>query len=431
MSYACRVERLGKRYRVDRATQSDNYGYRTLREDLIRLATAPWRGLRDRSSADRSEDFWALRDTDFEIQPGEVVGIIGRNGAGKSTLLKILSRVTKPTTGLVELRGRVGSLLEVGTGFHPELTGRENIYLNGAILGMNRREIDRKFDEIVAFAEVERFLNTPVKRYSSGMYVRLAFAVAAHLEPEILIVDEVLAVGDMAFQRKCLGRMREVGQSGRTVLFVSHNMPAVESLCTRGILLEGGRIESDGLVPDLIGEYRRRVLAPLNGHSVSSFDREDPRRTKPVFRSATLLDESGNPVNFLPVGGSFHLRIGLEASEAISHPSIGIGIDDTMGQRLLTCYTPLSTVVVEEIAGRCEVDCRIEGLPLAPGDYWLTLGMSKGARRIDGVERALFFSIADGELFGQGRGFHRGLCVARSEWSLVATSAPAAGEPRP
>jgi lipopolysaccharide transport system ATP-binding protein len=430
MAYACRVERLGKRYRVERAAPRGNFGYRTLQEELIRLSTAPWRRLRNRPSACRVEDFWALTDVDLEVQPGEVVGIIGRNGAGKSTLLKILSRITKPTTGEVELWGRVASLLEVGTGFHPELTGRENIYLNGAILGMSRREIDRKFDAIVAFAEVEQFLNTPVKRYSSGMYVRLAFAVAAYLEPEILIVDEVLAVGDMAFQRKCLGRMRDVGQSGRTVLFVSHSMPAIESLCTRGILLDGGRIVYDGAVTDLIGEYRRRVLAPLNGQGPSQFDREDPSRTNPIFHSATLLDESGNPVNFLPVGGAFHLRIGLQIPDVIDHPRMGIGIDDTLGHRLLTCYTPLSTVAIEQLAGQCEVDCLIEEFPLAPGDYWLKLGMAVKGVPLDALERALFFSVADGDLFGEGRGFDLGLCVCRTQWNVVATSTSSAGEPR-
>ena len=261
MTYACRIDNLGKEYRIQRFGSSGNFGYRTLREDLVRLGKAPLRMLRGQSSHEQFEPFWALREVSFDVQTGEVVGVIGRNGAGKSTLLKILSRITKPTTGSVEIRGRVGSLLEVGTGFHPELTGRENIYLNGAILGMSRLEIERKFDEIVAFAEVEQFLETPVKRYSSGMHVRLAFAVAAHLEPEILIVDEVLAVGDMAFQRKCLGRMQEVGRSGTTVLFVSHNMAAVETLCTRAILLDGGRVVRQGEVVELLGEYRRRTMA--------------------------------------------------------------------------------------------------------------------------------------------------------------------------
>src|SRR5256714_11108201 len=231
MQPAIRVDSLSKLYRVG----ARQHGYKTLRETIVDTCTAPWRRIRQsfvpRTEANETgvrlvgENFWALKDVSFEVQPGEVVGIIGRNGAGKSTLLKILSRITEPTSGRVELRGRVGSLLEVGTGFHPELTGRENIYMNGSILGMSRREIARKFDEIVAFAEVERFLDTSVKRYSSGMYVRLAFAVAAHLDPEILVVDEVLAVGDAEFQKKCLGKMDEVAhEKGRTVLFVSHNM---------------------------------------------------------------------------------------------------------------------------------------------------------------------------------------------------------------
>ena len=242
MKVAIRVENLGKCYRVALNQQRDNY--RTFRDSIVDAAKAPFRRFMSAGESVRTEDFWALKDVSFDVQPGEVVGIIGRNGAGKSTLLKILSRITKPTNGRIELNGRVGSLLEVGTGFHPELTGRENVYLNGSILGMSKREITTKFDEIVAFAEIDKFLDTPVKRYSSGMYVRLAFAVAAHLNPEILIVDEVLAVGDAAFQKKCLGKMGEVAENGRTVLLVTHQLDAVKRLCRTGVLLERGRVIS-------------------------------------------------------------------------------------------------------------------------------------------------------------------------------------------
>jgi lipopolysaccharide transport system ATP-binding protein len=247
-----RVENLGKEYRLGKRE-----GYRTLRDSITETAAAAWNRLTFRKPTTPANDstFWALRDVSFEVKQGEVVGVIGRNGAGKSTLLKILSQITEPTTGRIELTGRVGSLLEVGTGFHPELTGRENIYLNGAILGMKRSEITRKFDEIVAFAEVEKFIDTPVKHYSSGMYMRLAFAVAAHLEPEILIVDEVLAVGDAEFQKKCLGKMGEVARHGRTVLFVSHNMSAVQTLCQKALYLVSGRIHKNGLAMEVIRDY--------------------------------------------------------------------------------------------------------------------------------------------------------------------------------
>jgi lipopolysaccharide transport system ATP-binding protein len=245
-----KVEGLGKRYRI--GAQRAPYG--SLRETLTSAVRAPLRLWR-RNANGATPTFWAVREVSFEVQPGEVVGVIGRNGAGKSTLLKLLSRITEPTTGRIELYGRVGSLLEVGTGFHPELSGRENIYLNGAILGMARTEIARKFDEIVAFAEVERFVDTPVKHYSSGMYLRLAFAVAAHLEPEILIVDEVLAVGDMRFQRKCLDKMQDVGRQGRTVIFVSHNMPAIARLCPRTILLDSGTVLRDGPSHQVVSAY--------------------------------------------------------------------------------------------------------------------------------------------------------------------------------
>jgi len=252
---AIRVEDLSKLYRIGGKQER----YKTLRDTLTDVAAAPFRRLssviRGQSSAVSNETIWALKDISFEVRRGEVVGIIGRNGAGKTTLLKILSRITEPTEGYAEIHGRVGSLLEVGTGFHPELTGRENIYLNGAILGMKKTEIEHKFDEIVAFAGVEKFIDTPVKHYSSGMYVRLAFAVAAHLEPEILLVDEVLAVGDASFQKKCLNKMQDVGQEGRTVLFVSHNMPAITRLCQRTILLDEGKVLRDGPSHQVVSVY--------------------------------------------------------------------------------------------------------------------------------------------------------------------------------
>jgi lipopolysaccharide transport system ATP-binding protein len=259
---AIRVENLGKQYRIGKRER-----YQTLRDTLTDTVTAPFRWLRHGRSANDNgtpDHIWALRDLSFEIPRGEVVGIIGRNGAGKSTLLRVLSRITEPTEGWAEIHGRVGSLLEVGTGFHPELTGRENIYLNGAILGMRRAEITRKFDEMVAFAEIEKFLDTPVKHYSSGMYMRLAFAVAAHLEPEILVVDEVLAVGDAAFQKKCLGKMGEVARDGRTVLFVSHNMAAVRSLCSTALWLRNGRVAEFGSTADTGTRYLRSCSAQVD-----------------------------------------------------------------------------------------------------------------------------------------------------------------------
>ena len=259
---AIRVTGLSKRYRIG----LQKVRYRTLRESISEKFSRIARKEKTKKSF-----FWALKDIDFEVKKGESLGIIGRNGAGKSTLLKILSRITKPTKGRAVLDGRVGSLLEVGTGFHPELTGRENIYLNGAILGMRRTEIERKFDEIVAFSEIEQFLDTPVKRYSSGMYVRLAFAVAAHLEPEILMVDEVLAVGDAEFQKKCLGKMGDVAKTGRTVLFVSHNMTAIKSLCSKALLLKSGMIEKEGFTSEVVDEYLEKDLKLSRKNSMGGY----------------------------------------------------------------------------------------------------------------------------------------------------------------
>jgi lipopolysaccharide transport system ATP-binding protein len=281
------VHNLSKQYRIG---VRETYG--TLRDALVGAVRAPFSRLSANGRA-APETIWALRDVNFEVAPGEVVGIIGRNGAGKSTLLKILSRITEPTTGRVELFGRVGSLLEVGTGFHPELTGRENVFLNGAILGMGRSEIEQKFDEIVSFAEIERFLDTPVKRYSSGMYTRLAFAVAAHLEPEILVVDEVLAVGDVQFQRKCLGKMDEVAREGRTVLFVSHNMTAIQSLCRRAILLESGQKVADGEAGEVVSKYLKLFVGAK--HEQQWDDPDTAPGTDAVrLRLARVVPEDGS-----------------------------------------------------------------------------------------------------------------------------------------
>jgi lipopolysaccharide transport system ATP-binding protein len=415
MQPVVRCSGIGKCYQVSRDGARGAFSYRTLREQVGTWARSPlkwWKQGPEQTSA-----FWALRDVDIDVKRGEVVGIIGRNGAGKSTLLKIFSKITKPSVGEVRLRGRVGSLLEVGTGFHPELTGRENIFLNGAILGMKQAEIKRKFDQIVDFAEVEQFLDTPVKRYSSGMYVRLAFAVAAHLQPEILIVDEVLAVGDMGFQRKCLGRMREVGRSGCTVLFVSHSMPAVESLCTRALLLDGGRVVNDGSVSDLIQEYHRRVLEPVGGGE-SLADRQALGRATKVYQSATLLDASGEATNFIPLGGTFHLRLGLDAPNVLESPTITVGIDDTLGHRLLSLQTPLTNPIADRYSGKCQVECKVAHFPLAPGEYWIKLGLRSLVAEVDEVERVMHFSVTNADKFGEGRGIHQGLCVAPSEWTL-------------
>ena len=310
-----RVEDLGKKYQLGRNAIQDGARYRTLRDTLTDGARSIFRNPKSASRDSSTEEFWALRDVGFGVSQGEVVGIIGRNGAGKSTLLKILSRITEPTTGKIGIKGRVASLLEVGTGFHPELTGRENIFLNGAILGMGRAEIKAKFDEIVAFADVERFLETPVKRYSSGMYVRLAFAVAAHLEPEILIVDEVLAVGDAEFQKKCLGKMQQVAKGGRTVLFVSHSMPAVTRLCSRCLLLDAGRLVQDGPASEVAAFYLR------SGQGLSTERRWPDDTTAPSssvarLRAARVLTSEGPAsAEAVQVGDSVGVQIEFDVLE--------------------------------------------------------------------------------------------------------------------
>ncbi|MGE0043968.1 MAG: polysaccharide ABC transporter ATP-binding protein [Vicinamibacterales bacterium] len=365
---AIRVEGLGKQYRLGAKQER----YRSMRDTIARGVAAPFRRLgqvlRGHSSVETDRTLWALSDVSFDVEQGEVVGIIGRNGAGKSTLLKLLARITEPTTGSIDLLGRVGSLLEVGTGFHPELTGRENVYLNGALLGMKKREIDRKFDEIVAFAEVETFLDTMVKHYSSGMYMRLAFSVAAHLEPEILIVDEVLAVGDQEFQKKCLGKMQDVGKLGRTVLFVSHNMSAVTRLCSRAVLLEHGRLVASGPTSAIVSDY------VFKGFGKASERQWDDPATAPGDDTIRLLrvracDQHGE------VQDSFDIRrpIGIEVTYHVGRAGLHFTpcldlINDTGVVLFLSQERP-NWQGVERPVGEHTTTCWIPGNLLAEGTF--------------------------------------------------------------
>jgi lipopolysaccharide transport system ATP-binding protein len=331
---AIRVQRLGKQYRIGRHER-----YRALRDVLTDTLLAPFHRAAavfrrsPSTAANRAETIWALRDVSFEIEQGEVVGVIGRNGAGKSTLLKILSRITEPTEGQASVFGRVGSLLEVGTGFHPELSGRENIYLNGAILGMHRREIARKFDEIVAFAEVDQFIDTPVKHYSTGMYLRLAFAVAAHLEPEILLVDEVLAVGDAAFQNKCLGKMGDVAKEGRTVLFVSHNMGAIVQLCPKSVLLSSGQVESIDRSDRIVARYlSENASAPADVHLDAHANLHSPA----VITRFWIAGSDSSPMSVAEVTKPFSIGLRMLVRENITNVDISIRFRNVLGQALFT-----------------------------------------------------------------------------------------------
>ena len=371
---AIHVEQLSKEYHIRRQTT-----YKTFRETLNDLALAPLRRarsvMRGQASIVESKPFWALRDVSFRVDQGEVVGIIGRNGAGKSTLLKILSRITEPTSGYAEIHGRIGTLLEVGTGFHPELTGRENVYLNGAILGMSRDEINRKFDEIVAFAEVEQFIDTMVKHYSSGMYLRLAFAVAAHLEPEILIVDEVLAVGDAQFQKKCLGKMGDVAKQGRTVLFVSHNMAAVRGLCHRVIWLKQGSLYADGLATEVLNNYLMDTIS-------SNMDLMDvgeiPRRFDggKRLRITNITFNHGEPILH---GERLHVAIKYETFADVYGVAFGFGFASLEGTRIYSVDSDLNAPRYTIRKGHeGQVIVELPRLDLDPGVYLLDVGARSG-----------------------------------------------------
>lgn len=417
---AIAVRNLSKQYRLGERGPR----YLTLRDTLAGAARRLFGGT---STPRREPQFiWALKDVSFDVQPGEVVGIIGRNGAGKSTLLKVLAEITSPTEGEVEIVGRVGSLLEVGTGFHPELTGRENIFLNGAILGMTRAEIKRKFDEIVAFAEVEKFIDTPVKWYSSGMHVRLAFAVAAHLEPEILLVDEVLAVGDAQFQKKCMGKMGEVARGeGRTILFVSHNMAAVEALCGRCVLLNNGRIAALGETDKVIAEY----LKSAEAGRVERFDlREHAGRRKGsrvIMTAAETLDTDGAPTSTIPCYGTLGIRVHFDAGDKAVRPVLGVAVKTFMG-------APLFAVDNETIPGlplerdirKGTVTCFLDKLPLMPGTYQVDLYFRDSRELVcpDVVYEALSFEVLPSDVFGSGKLPHAtfGPLLHPARWKIEA-----------
>jgi lipopolysaccharide transport system ATP-binding protein len=382
------VEHISKFYRLGAISSS------TLHEDLRRW----WQKARGRRAAAphddvpqerlTGKDFWALRDVTFKVDQGDVIGIIGRNGAGKSTLLKVLSQLTTPTSGRIRYRGRVASLLEVGTGFHPDLTGRENVFLNGAIMGMSKAEIARKFDEIVAFSECEAFIDTPVKRYSSGMYVRLAFAVAAHLQPEILIVDEVLAVGDAQFQQKCLGKMGEVSRAGRTVLFVSHSMAAVSALCTRAILLVDGRIKADGGVREVASEYQAQSL----GNTASLLEPRTRGTGKARFTGLSLSasDAHGQTLPALSTGCNLTMTCSITCYRAFDHANVGIEIYDPVGQRLVDANSAIEGQTLSMAAGEtATVTFTLRELLLKPGLYRLALSLNRPwIEEVDYVEHA-------------------------------------------
>ncbi len=425
------ADRLGKAYRLGAKVDRNA----TFRDAVGAAVLAPWRRLRSRTgeAAAAADAFWAFRNVSFDVHAGEVLGLVGRNGAGKSTLLKVLSRITEPTEGRAVMRGRVASLLEVGTGFHPELTGRENIYLNGSILGMSRAEISGKFDEIVAFSEVEKFLDTPVKRYSSGMYVRLAFAVAAHLEPEILIVDEVLAVGDASFQKKCLGKMGDVVRDGRTILFVSHNMDAVAQLCTHTLLVNGGKT-SEKLTPD---EGIRRYLA-LGGDGadlpVAKKPRQQNRDRPPIFVGLTVTGEpadggSDGAPNVVETGGrvTFDIEV-ADCDDLKSGAMCGVAVTNDRGQRVAFFHTLYQGGFTFKGTAHGHFTCVVPSLPLVPNGYHVELVMADGYGIIEKVERAATLDVVFADVLHTGRvpNKNQGYVVWPAEWEYSGTVEPAA-----
>jgi lipopolysaccharide transport system ATP-binding protein len=399
MKPAIRVENLSKCYQLG---SGPRVAYRTLRESVNQSVHAMWqRWCRGAASSPAGDTLWALRDVSVEIMPGEVVGIIGRNGAGKSTLLKVLSRITDPSAGRVEMRGRIGSLLEVGTGFHAELTGRENIYLNGAILGMRRQEIQRRFHEIVAFAEVERFLDTPVKRYSSGMYVRLAFAVAAHLEPEILLVDEVLAVGDATFQNRCLQKMGDFCDSGRTILFVSHNLSSIRTLCRQAIVMNSGRVVSRGPADAQVAAY----LAAMSPGSGQNLDERTDREGNGDARliELRLRDDHGHDVESILSGSELSVALRYRLREGADLDVAALSFWSVDGTKMFHVDNRQRGLRLRSYGSHGELVCRFPRVNLAPGIYRINALLAANGGVADHVFAAGTVTVLPGDFFGSGR----------------------------
>jgi lipopolysaccharide transport system ATP-binding protein len=419
MKPAIRVENLSKCYQIGASAG----GYRTLRESIVDAVQLPYRRLRRWLSGPAPEEtalttHWALRDVSFEVQPGEIIGIIGPNGAGKSTLLKILSRITEPTSGRAELRGRVNSLLEVGTGFHSELTGRENIYMNGAILGMTRREIDRKFDDIVAFSEIGKFLDTPAKRYSSGMYIRLAFAVAAHLDAELLVVDEVLAVGDSSFQKKCLDRIRSLGQSGATVLFVSHNMGTVASLCHRALILEHGSMVGEGPAREQVSRYLSTLRERTGTDLAERTDRTGNGAARVV--AIRLLDGRGQPCDSVLAGEPLTIRFVYRAPGPLPSVEIFAWLNDDHGNRVTVLSNRFNGDLLEGLPAEGCIDCTIPEVALSPAPYRLDYRLCVALDDADVLASAARLEVEPGPFFSTGRtpeSYH-GPALTRHLWSF-------------
>ena len=401
------VKGIAKKYVI----RHENAPYKTLQETIINAAKAPFNLIKNNGRLPKKEIFWALKDITFDVNRGEVIGIIGRNGAGKTTILKILSRITEPTEGKITLRGRVASLLEVGTGFHPELTGRENIYLNGAVLGMTKKEIDSKFDEIVKFAEVEKFLDTPVKRYSSGMYVRLAFAVAAHLEPEILLVDEVLAVGDIAFQKKCLGKMKDVATGGRTVIFVSHNMGAIRSLCGSAIWLDNGQIVKKGPTAEVVGDYEDNQIKSFDKSSyVVKRNPEDNKNSSFYFSRVEMLNTKGENTNIFRYNEKLILIVDLCGNPMSSNYSVEFRIyKDSEGFVSIGASGAYYDIYFNKNIKKVRIE--IGPLILTNGRYTISLSVMTGTIRADTWENACSFHILECQPFALGRDVNNAVCI--------------------
>jgi lipopolysaccharide transport system ATP-binding protein len=412
------IDRLSKRYIL----QHESFLGRSLRKILSPRLPSPVSSTRgfNHGSEETEQHFWALKDVSFDVAQGDVIGILGRNGAGKSTLLKIISRITEPTEGCVVVRARMASLLEVGTGFHPELTGRENIFLNGAILGMRKPEIISNFDEIVAFAELEKFLDTPVKYYSSGMLVRLAFAVAAYLNSEVLVVDEVLAVGDIAFQKKCLGKMNELSRVGRTVLFVSHNVAAVENLCRRGIVLEKGGLAFEGTSKDAVRHYLGGISGAHDStrHVIDLTAVSDRRSV--LLRQLEFYSNGSQPlVEGLQIGASFQVRVLFELPYLTSNFNVGLGFNNAYGQRVLTAASQFAPGRSEgRLIGPQVLICDIPSLTLTPGEYSLCVSLGIDNAEADLVNDAARLVIIESDYYGTGRVPWNGTFVLKHRWYM-------------